>query len=250
MAEGHVEHHWEYSYFPLILVTGIFFTVPLGFAAYFEYGNAMLATIFVLLGLPLMVIGVAGWTSEGIAARDHEPGYARTGLPIFIVSETMIFLCLFASYWMFRLSTEVWPPEGTPEIGVGLPIVMTIILVSSSVTYHFGEEKLDHGDSAGFRNWLFITMGLGLAFLACTVWEYNHLIHEGFTFGSNAKSTAFYSITGFHASHVAVGLCAFLTVLIPALSDKISKTLVFGVGLYWHFVDVIWFFVVSQVYFW
>ncbi|MBI4829189.1 MAG: heme-copper oxidase subunit III [Nitrospinae bacterium] len=252
MAEGHghVEHHWEYSYYPLIAVAGIFFALPLGFASYFEYGNSMLATIFLGIGVPLIVIGVAGWTAEGVANAHREPGYAMTGLPIFIVSETMIFLSLFASYWMLRLTTEVWPPAGTPEIGLTIPLIMTVILVSSSFTYHAGELKLEAGDMGGFKTWLLITMVLGAAFVGCTVYEYSHLIHEGFVFGTNAKSTAFYSITGFHASHVTAGLGIFIAVLIPALAGKVSHTLVKGAGLYWHFVDVIWFFVVSQIYFW
>jgi len=250
MAEGHVEHHWEWSYFPLILTLGIFFTVPLGFASYFEYQNGLMAAIFLGLGVPLIIIGVAGWASEGIAAAGTEPGYSMTGLPIFIVSETMIFLALFVSYWMLRLSADVWPPPGSPHIGTGIPIIMTIILVSSSFTYHNAESKLEAGDNAGFRTWTIITLALGTIFLGFTLFEYNHLIHEGFTFGTNAKSTVFYSITGFHASHVFIGLCIFLTVLIPAMSDKISHSFVKGAGLYWHFVDLIWFFVVSQIYFW
>jgi cytochrome c oxidase subunit 3 len=110
--------------------------------------------------------------------------------------------------------------------------------------------KLEAGDNAGFRTWLIYTIVLGLIFLSCTIYEYNHLIDEGFRFGTNAKSTAFYSITGFHASHVFIGLCIFLTALIPALSNKISHTFVKSAGVYWHFVDMIWFFVVSQIYFW
>lgn len=250
MAEGHVEHHWEWSYFPLILALGIFLAIPLGFSSYFEYQNGLMAIIFLGLGVPLMIIGVAGWVSEGIAGASTEPGYAMTGLPLFIVSEAMIFLVLFVSYWVLRLGADVWPPPGSPHIGIYLPMVMTVILVSSSLTYHKGELLLEAGDLAGFRKWLIITMVLGSVFLGCTIYEYQHLIHEGFTFGTNAKSTAFYSITGFHASHVGLGLCIFLAVLIPALSGKFSHTLVKGAGLYWHFVDIIWFFVVSQIYFW
>ncbi len=249
-AEHHVEHHWETSIYPIILTAGIFFAVPLGFSAIFEYESGTAGAVLLGIGVPLILIGIAGWVSEGIANADNEPGYASTGLPIFIISETMIFLSLFVSYWMLRLSADVWPPPGTPHIGLAIPIIMTIILISSSITYHKGEECLDEGDNAGFRKWLLVTMALGAAFLGFTIYEYSHLIHEGFTFGSNAKSTAFYSITGFHASHVAVGLGIFLFVLIPAMKDKISHVFAKGAGLYWHFVDVIWFFVVSQIYFW
>jgi cytochrome c oxidase subunit 3 len=249
--EGHAhQHHWEWSYYPLILVAGIFFTVPIGFALFFQYGLATPAIASVGVGVPLIVFGLAGWTAEGLANRDRETGWSLTALPLFIVSEILIFLSLFASYWLLRLTAPVWPPVGTPEIGVLIPLVMTVILVSSSATYHFAEMKLEEGQGGAFNTWLIISVLLGGAFLGLTVYEYSHLIHEGFVFGTNAKSTAFYSITGFHASHVLVGLVGFLFVLVPALGGKVSHTMVKGIGIYWHFVDIVWFFVVSQIYLW
>ena len=248
--EAHaVHHHWEWSYYPLILVIGIFITVPIGFALMFDYHNGSMAAMAAGIGVPLTVWGIAGWTSEGLSQKE-EHGYALTSLPIFIVSEVLIFLSLFTAYWMLRLSADVWPPPGSPHIGVVMPIIMTVVLVCSSVTYHLGEGKLEEGDRGGFVTWLVVSILLGLLFLSMTVYEYNHLIGEGFVFGTNAKSTAFYSITGFHASHVLIGLCIFITVLIPALSGKTSRTFVTAAGVYWHFVDIIWFFVVSQIYFW
>ncbi len=249
MAQSHVEHHWEYSYYPLILAAGIFFAVPLAFASMFQYENGLMAAIFAGIGVPLIVIGIAGWTAEGISDKQGQ-GYAVSGIPIFIVSEAMIFLCLFISYWMLRLSAPEWPPEGSPEIGVGLPIIMTFVLVASSFTYHFGEIKMEAEDGSGFIKWLIISMVLGTVFLLMTGYEYNHLLSQGFEWGTNAKSTAFYSITGFHASHVLVGLCIFLTVLIPAFAGNINQTFVKSAGIYWHFVDIVWFFVVSQIYLW
>lgn len=248
-AHAH-EHHWEWSYYPLILVVGIFIAVPVAFGFFFQYHNATMGIASLGLGVPLLLWGVAGWTAEGIANRENELGWSLTALPMFIVSEIMIFMGLFASYWMLRLTAPVWPPEGTPHIGVVLPLIMTVILVSSSITYHFGEMALEEGNKGSFNMWLMVTMALGFLFLGCTIYEYNHLLHEGFGFGANAKSTSFYSITGFHASHVLVGLGAFVCVLVPALSGKVSHSLVKGAGLYWHFVDIVWFFVVSQIYLW
>ena len=250
--DGHVahEHHWEWSYYPFILVAGIFFTLPIAFALFFQYENGTMAAASLGIGLPILIWGCAGWMSEGLAGADTEPGFALTGLPVFIISEVMLFLSLFVSYWLLRLSADVWPPPGSVHIGTGLPMIMTVILVSSSVTYHFGEMKLEEGDKGGFVKWQVITLVLGTVFLGCTAFEYNHLIHEGFVFGTNAKSTAFFSITGFHASHVFLGLGMFLMQLIPALSGKVSHTYATAAGIYWHFVDIVWFFVVSQIYFW
>lgn len=248
-AHGHV-HHWEWSWAPLLVVAGTFLLVPMAFAAFFSYDNMMLTAGFAGVGTVLLLAGIAIWVNEGLTQTPLLAGVANIGLPIFILSEIFIFLSLFSSYWMMRLGFEHWPPAGTPEIDKVLPLIMTVVLVSSSVTIHIGEEKLEHGDNSGFNTWLMITIVLGAVFLGMTLYEWNHLIHQDFIPSTNAYSTAFFSITGFHASHVLVGLGVFVAVLIPALGGRTNKTFVNCASVYWHFVDVVWFFVASQVYFW
>jgi cytochrome c oxidase subunit 3 len=255
VAESHAHHgghahHWETSVAPMAIVGGVLFLVPSAFMSYFVYHDLKLAAIFAGIGAPLLLFGISKWVAEGLAHKNLVEGAAATGLPIFIISEICIFLSLFASYWMLRLFADTWPPAGTPEMAYDLPLLMTVLLVSSSVTIHVAEEKLAHGDLGGFRAWLVLTILLGSVFLGCTIYEYNHLLSHGFNPSTNAFSTAFFSITGFHASHVLVGLGAFLFVLIPALAGKTNKTFVLCTSVYWHFVDVVWFFVVSQIYFW
>ncbi|GAB6054092.1 hypothetical protein JCM17960_29120 [Magnetospira thiophila] len=250
-GEEHHEHHWETSSAPLLVVAGLFFLVPMGFSAYFVYENVLLTTIYCGVGTPLLLWGIARWVAEGLVYKPLKDGLAGIALPIFIVSEVFIFLGLFAGYWSMRIPYVNWPPEGTPHIDLLLPSIMTVLLVTSSITIHIGEEKLfHHRDMDGFRKWLFITVLIGLAFLACTIYEYSHLVHLGFVPGTNAYSSAFFSITGFHASHVFVGLAAFVAVAIPAMSGRTNDTFVKCVSIYWHFVDVVWFFVVTQIYFW
>ncbi|MBF0426453.1 MAG: heme-copper oxidase subunit III [Magnetococcales bacterium] len=250
-AAGHT-HHWEFSWAPMVLTIGIVLVVPLTFVSWFVYKNPTLAAGFAGVGVPLLLVGISKWVAEGLSHKPLIEGVSPSALPIFIISEVFIFLGLFVSYWTMRLSAGgAWPPAGTPEhMNLALPVVMTIILVTSSVTYHVAEEKLDHGDLGGFRGWLFLSIILGLSFLGCTIYEYSHLLHEGFGPSTNAYSTAFFSITGFHASHVLVGLGVFLAVLIPALAGKTNKYFTFCAGMYWHFVDVVWFFVATQVYYW
>jgi len=105
-------------------------------------------------------------------------------------------------------------------------------------------------DQAGFVRWLLLTIVLGLAFLSMSGFEWNHLIHQGFTIKTNLFGTVFYSITGLHGSHVLVGLGIFIAGLFPAMKGNLSPGFWRTASLYWHFVDIIWFFVVSQVYFW
>jgi len=244
------EHHWEWSWAPLLVVAGTFFLVPISFAFFYAYDNMMMTAVFAGVGTVLILAGVAKWVDEGLTETPLLAGVANIGLPIFILSEIFIFLSLFASYWMMRLGIEAWPPEGTPEISKMIPLIMTVVLVSSSVTCHIAEEKLDHGNLSGFNNWWMFTILLGSIFLGFTIFEWNHLIGQDFIPSTNAYSTAFYVITGFHASHVLVGLGAFIAVLLPALGGRTNKTFVNCVSVYWHFVDIVWFFVASQIYFW
>ncbi len=247
----HHEHHWETSWAPLVVVAGVFLLVPIAFAGHFVYEMPFLTIASAGLGIPLILAGVAKWVQEGMSHENLVVGASVVGLPIFIVSEIFIFLGLFSSYWMLRLKAgSYWPPEGTPEINTTIPLIMTVILVASSVTMHVAEVKLDKKDNGGFNKWLIITILLGLLFLGFTVYEYDHLIALGFAPSTNAYSTAFYSITGFHASHVFVGLATFVVMLVPALKGKTNHSFVVCASVYWHFVDIVWFFVVSQIYFW
>jgi len=250
-SEAHAQApEWEVSTAPLMIVVGIFFALPLTFSAYFVYANALMAAILAGIGAPLLIAGIAKWTTEGMHMKHGQYGFAETGLPVFIISEIFLFLGLFTAYWSTRLLSASWPPEGTPHISYGLPIFMTMVLVSSSFTIHIAETKHEENDLAGFKSWLKVTIALGLLFVACSVYEYNHLFHLGFTPSTNLYSGAFYGITGFHVSHVIVGISIFLAVLLPALNGHTNKSFIVCAAVYWHFVDIVWFFVVSQIYFW
>lgn len=252
-AVGHVEHahHWEASWAPMAIAFGSMFLVPLTFASVFIYKSPLLGIISAGIGVPLLLAGIARWIHEGATQHSAIENVSPIGIGIFIVGEILIFLGLFASYWALRLSTGVaWPPAGTPEISKVLPLVMTVILVTSSLTYHRAEGLLHSGNRRGFTMWLGITLAVGVLFLGCTLYEYSHLFHEGFTPGTNQYSAAFYSLTGFHAAHVLLGLLTFVAMLIGFVASRINPLFVKVAGIYWHFVDVVWFFVASQVYFW
>ncbi|GMT43181.1 MAG: cytochrome c oxidase subunit III [bacterium] len=249
-----VEHthpgYWEWSWAPFSIVFGILFGVPLAFAGYFVYENSLMFGLSAGFGVVLLLGGISKWVSEGLSQHHGQYGYSEVALPLFIISEAFIFLGLFVSYWTLRLSAESWPPAGTPHIDYALPMFMTVVLLTSSFTIYTAEVKLEGNDQSGFKIWLAATIVLGTFFLGCSMYEYNHLIHEGFGPDANAYSTAFYAITGFHASHVLVGICIFISVLLPALAGKSNITFLRCASVYWHFVDIVWLFVVSQVYFW
>lgn len=258
MSEGASTHHeWDWSPWPLVVSVGMLFMLPLAFSFYFVYAMPVAAILCLGLGVPLVVASIIGWTTGALQDRKMsadgqmiEPGYGIKAIPFFILAEAFIFIAFIVSYWALRLMSESWPPEGTPHIGYVTPIIMTVLLVASSITIHFAEEKLEHNDRGGFISFLVVTIVLGAAFMVLSINEWSHLMGEGFNFSTNIYGSSFFSITGFHLSHVAVGLSLFICILIPAFRGNISKTFVKSASVYWHFVDIIWFFVVSQIYFW
>ena len=258
MSDGAVVHHeWDWSPWPLVVSVGILFMIPLAFSFYFVYDNPLFAILCLGLGVPMVVLSIIGWCTGalrdikiGADGKPKEPGYGIKAMPYFILAEAFIFISFLVAYWVLRLLAPDWPPANTPHIGYATPIIMTILLVSSSVTMHFAEHKLEHDDRGGFLGFLIVTMILGGAFLFLSINEWSHLMSEGFNFSTNIYGSSFVSITGFHLSHVGVGLILFICILIPAFRGSTSKTFVKSASLYWHFVDIIWLFVVSQIYFW
>lgn len=249
-AGGHA-HHWEVSWAPMAVAFGVMFLVPMTFTSYLVYGSPLFAIIFAGLGVPLVLAGISRWVYEGATQIGVIQNVSPIGIGVFIVGEILIFLGLFASYWALRLGTGVnWPPAGTPEINHILPLVMTVILITSSFTYHHAENKLHEGNHGGFMTWLIISLVVGALFLGCTIYEYTNLFHEGFTPGTNQYSAAFYSLTGFHASHVLVGLLSFVAIALGFARGSLNPLVVKVAGIYWHFVDIVWLFVASQIYFW
>lgn len=244
------ELKWHTSVWPLLLSVGILFFVPLAFTFYFVYKNALLSMISLGVGAPLTIASIIGWVKEGLEdSHGYGEGHVVWAMPIFILAEALLFIGFFAAYWFLRFSAPAWPPAGTPEMTHTLPLIMTVILVTSSITIHLAENEMEKENKGGFIMWLVATIALGSVFLFLEGSEWVGLIGEGFTTKTNIFSTCFYSITGFHGSHVLVGTATFLFILVPALAGKINKHFVTSASMYWHFVDIVWLFVVSQVYF-
>jgi cytochrome c oxidase subunit 3 len=247
-----VHHEVELSMWPLIVGIGALL-IPISFMIHFSWGAP---PMFALLGagvaVVLLVIGLFGWVNE-VHAKKEDVGLSKVAIVVFIVSEVALFGGLFAGYIYTMLFSEAWPPANTPA-GVppmGIALLMTFFLISSSFWIHIAETKLESGDAGGFKTWLSLTFVFGLAFMLGMGYEWNHLMEEGFSISTNTYGTFFYTVTGFHGSHVLVGLVlqAFLMILISA--NKIGKkrqTLAKVTGLYWHFVDLVWLLVLSMIY--
>ena len=179
------------------------------------------------------------------------PRTAIFGMTIFLASEAMLFAGLIGGYLVLRLSSAAWPPSPEyPKLPILLTGINTIILVSSSFTYHFAEVAVKKGKSGLF--WLFVTVLFGATFLGIQAYEWTHLYHEGLWFNKGgAYGSSFFVLTGFHGAHVAIGvlmiLIAFLRQLGGAYTAE-NHTYLILAGMYWHFVDVVWVFLYSILY--
>lgn len=240
--------HWETSVWPLLLGVGVLFALPLAFSFHFVYQQTLLAALALGIGVPLLLASLVGWVNEAIAGPGE--GLSTPAMGWFILAEALIFLGFFAAYWLMRLTAPGWPPAGSVPMPKLVPAVMTLLLVSSSFTFHVAEVRLERGARGGFIAWLGLTTALGAAFVALSAYEWGELMAAGFRVHTNAFGTAFYSLTGFHAAHVVVGLGIFVAILLPARGGRVNANFVRAGGIYWHFVDIVWLFVVSQVYFW
>jgi cytochrome c oxidase subunit 3 len=187
---------------------------------------------------------VAGYQPQEAAHAEghHEehPDLRMSGVLVFLIAESMIFLGLFTAYLICRASTDVWPPDDI-ERELLLPGINTIILISSSFVMNRGNSAIKKGNEAGLKGWFLATAIMGIIFLCGQVYEYSNL---EFGLTTNLYTSFFYVLTAFHGMHVTFGAVMILAVLWRARQPgHYSASYHFGpeaAELYWHFVDVIW----------
>lgn len=186
---------------------------------------------------------------EIVPERTLTPG--EWGMLSFLLSEVAFFSTLIVAYVTFKGEDTIGPAPGE-VLSLGLVIGTTACLVTSSLTVHLATRALDRGKGALFSLWWAATIALGIAFLAGTAYEWYGLIRdEHLTISRNLFGTTFYTLVGFHALHVTVGVIAMLVLLGLALSRQISKAhgaAAHLVSWYWHFVDGVWIVVFMVVY--
>lgn len=183
--------------------------------------------------------------------QDHEEHHQDLriwGILTFLGSESLMFGGFFATYLIFYSTYTTWPPEGT-EVELLVPIINTIILVSSSFVFNRGTHAIKQNDTPGLQFWLGLTALMGVIFLGGQVYEYLTL---GYGLTENIFSNCFYLMTGFHGLHVLVGVLLILGVLWRSrIQDHYTAKNHIGVEvaeIYWHFVDIIWIILFTLVY--
>ena len=169
---------------------------------------------------------------------------------IFIASEVMFFTGLIVTYIVMRGRSTTGP---YPEEVLSVPLVAinTFILLSSSFTMVTALSAIQRGDARGMRRWLIATAVLGLLFLSGQAIEFTTLFRDGASLSSNMFGATFFTLTGFHGMHVFVGVLWIGFVLARAFRGGVTpdnRLAVELVGLYWHFVDIVWIIIFTVVY--
>jgi cytochrome c oxidase subunit 3/cytochrome o ubiquinol oxidase subunit 3 len=173
------------------------------------------------------------------------------GMVAFLISEVALFSTLIVTYLSF-LGKDTVPPTPAEALSLGLVLFTTACLLSSSVTIHLAEGALRAGGEGVFRRWWAVTIVLGVVFLVGTGFEWHELINDhGLTISRNLFGSTYYTLVGFHAVHVTVGVVVLLSVLALSMGGRLTAKSHGGVELvswYWHFVDGVWVVVFTVVY--
>lgn len=177
------------------------------------------------------------------------PSRGRVGMACLIATEAAFFTIFVVAY-VFYVGKSLSGPS--PATVLGLPLVTTVCLLSSSLTVTLAVRALRRAARGRFELWWLLTIVLGAVFLGGTATEWYRLIErDGLTIGTNLFGTTYYSLVGFHAAHVTVGLALLALVLVLSLRHLLTPGHAERVELlswYWHFVDAVWVVVFTVVY--
>jgi len=175
----------------------------------------------------------------------------KLGVWIFLVSEILIFGSLITAYAYVRLSSGSWPiASQTHDVTIGM--INTIILLTSSLAMVYGLNSIKAGNIKGLRIGLLSTLALGASFLIIKLGiEWPTYYRNGFTISSGLPGSTYFVLTGLHAAHVGAGLVAVGYLTIRAFNGGFTSSkhsAVENIGLYWHFVDIVWMFLFPLFY--
>jgi len=164
----------------------------------------------------------------------------KLGMWIFLASEVMFFSALIAAFLMYRLRG---PADANHVLNIPLTAFNTFVLLTSSMTVVLALAAAQRNDQAKLRLWLLVSLLFGGTFLSVQMIEYFKLFQEGLTINSNIFGTIFFTLTGFHGTHVLIGLLWLVGIIVQAFRGRFSATYNMSLeifGLYWHFVDIVW----------
>ena len=200
----------------------------------------------------------ADYAPETIDVDYPEHDRTSTGLPsvklgiwLFLASECLLFGALISTYVLYRGASVSGPTPGD-VFDIPYTSISAFVLLASSLTMVLALAAKQRGDEGGARLWLLTTALLGMVFVGGQIYEFTSFVQEGLTLGVNLFGSTFFVLTGFHGVHVSVGILMLLALVgmsyVGKLPGERGEMAVEMVGLYWHFVDIVWIVIFTVVY--
>jgi cytochrome c oxidase subunit 3/cytochrome o ubiquinol oxidase subunit 3 len=193
--------------------------------------------------------------AETTTAPAHTDGHPdtmvarKTAMWVFLGSEVLFFGSLITTFLLYR--TRVGDGPGTEVFNIPFTSVSSFVLLMSSLTMVLAHHSAMRRDWRQMRVWLLATALLGLIFLSGQAFEFTEFVHEGLTVSTSPFGSSFFVLTGFHGAHVAVGVIMLLATTFMSFAGRFREDEgmnVEMVGLYWHFVDIVWIVIFTVVY--
>jgi len=268
------------SYWPIVAACAL---LLMGTGAAFWFNGYAAGPWIVLAGFCVLLVMFFGWFGTVIGESEHRlynkkvDTSFRWSMSWFIFSEVMFFAAFFGALFYVRnisvpdlggpLTGRLlwpgyaaqWPTVGpyiqqqfSPMAAIGIPLLNTIILVSSGGTLTLAHHALKAGHRGALKFWLFVTIALGFTFLCLQAYEYTHAYSElNLKLSTGVYGSTFFMLTGFHGFHVTIGAIMLSVMLVRAFRGHFDAEHHFAfeaAAWYWHFVDVVWLLLFVLVY--
>ena len=191
------------------------------------------------------------------SAAAHDEHHTSMGLDsakmavwAFLGSECLFFGSLISTYLLYRSRTE-GGPEPSEIYDIPYTSVSSFVLLMSSLTMVLALAAIQRGDHRQLRIWLLATAFLGMSFVGGQIYEFTTFVEEGLKISTSPFGSSFFVLTGFHGAHVTVGILMLLSLFGMSVFGRLQTDdarKVEMVGLYWHFVDIVWIVIFMIVY--
>jgi len=176
---------------------------------------------------------------------------AKLAMWLFLSSDCLFFGAFIATYLLYRDRPGQTGPTPQDVYNIPFTSVTSFILLMSSLTMVLAVSAAKHGDIRRTRLWLCSTAALGSLFVGGQVYDFTAFYREGLGFTTSLFGSSFYTLTGFHGVHVSVGIIMLISLVVITLRGRIDgnrSEVIDIVGLYWHFVDIVWIVIFTLVY--
>ncbi len=172
----------------------------------------------------------------------------------YLASDCLLFGGLISTYLLYRNRPGNIPGLSGSDLraselfNIPFTSMTSFILLMSSLTMVLAVNSAIRSDAERMRLWLVATSVLGAMFLGGQIYEFTEFVREGLGFTSNVSASSFFTLTGLHGAHVAVGVLMLLSATVYSMRRTLNAEAVETLGLYWHFVDIVWVVIFAIVY--